>query len=383
MTYVTLSSSSSLHRYPTNYGGDFTVELKNSLNFTSNFEVALSEILYRKNWATLQASQNFILLEFAKDFKLYEWLNTYIYEPYKNDELYVNLKDSTKKVLLVLPIATETNSRTFLEALSIATLVCIGGGYARWFMVGKFMSVNIIKHGSVDVLELSPKLKQVVMEDVDIELKIADKFHKWSMSNDIFTMDWRPAPLTESIKIELPTEYYGSSQQVIASLQMALEEKGVKELKIELLASGKARIMELLANGYRISISPILQSVLGFTAATKQYFKEDYSFSNNLQSWTGQKTVEIMRMTESLWIHCDIIKAQNMGDDWSRVLRIIPSIGSPNETTAVTFNNPHYLPLAYNQISNIRIRIFNSQHGVIVPFESDVIIKLHFKEYKL
>ena len=97
MTYVTLSSSSSLHRYPNNFGGDFTIELKNSLNFTSNFEVALSEVLYRKNWATLQASQNYILLEFAKDFTLYEWLNTYVYEPYANNELYVNLRGSDKK----------------------------------------------------------------------------------------------------------------------------------------------------------------------------------------------------------------------------------------------------------------------------------------------
>ena len=54
--YLTLPSDSSLHRYPDNTGGDFTVVLPCTLHLSSlNWEVGLSEIIFSQDWFTLIA----------------------------------------------------------------------------------------------------------------------------------------------------------------------------------------------------------------------------------------------------------------------------------------------------------------------------------------
>lgn len=85
------------------------------------------------------------------------------------------------------------------------------------------------------------------------------------------------------------------------------------------------------------------------------------------------------RKTELLFIYCDIIQQRMVGSQYSKVLKIIPTMSYPEQV--FRFGVIEYVGVCDNYIPSISIKITNQQ-GVQIKFGESVLptlITLHFK----
>lgn len=423
--YITLTSAANLDSYPLNNGGDFTVQLREPLHLNSNYEVALAQILYRKNWATLQADQNFIILEHITDIEnrlkqhlLWQWLNVELSKLWQSRNLFMYLKsNANRKSFIHMP--AEMTHLNLLNTLNMATqrLLVPTTTTAKlssfWKVISdqkliKFSTKNLLKDEDIksgDQLVLSDDLVKLLSNDRPIALSSSTE---WSISNKYFFENWSTAKVLETSDItrtliSLPTKHYSSEVEVIATLNHEME-KHAPNLSI-IMNDMKHSHFVLKANSldytiwFRIHLSIALAEVLGFSRdqldhghylKTADIINDPINKINSLLPtkyelgnvfvFESSQEVGIQRITEALWIHCNIVQAQAVGDTWKPLLHIVPSIGGKNETTELNFNPPHYIPLSLYHINSIRIQIFNTYGAQTIPFQSDVIIKLHIRE---
>ena len=426
--YVTLRSSSSLRQYPDNRGGCFTVQLKDAIHLNARYEVALSEVIYCKNWSSIQSEENFIIFnkidnydELENELHSLNYLNNYLHTPLNKGEFYITLfinEEIDNRQTLESKDNIE-NIDEFVNALNKTTLEMVKNNFAKWTITERYTSLNIHMQDNIlqkiqnSYIELSPKLAALLntqrrilpLETVDGIFKFTF-FQRWTTNPRLF-QNWQNTEMHSTVlnshltnkKINLPTEFYAGPQELVARLQQKIIQHEANGITVDLLSSGHVSLSYNTKSEHEwsnISISTTLATILGFTQ--KQMVDAggplEISNENNITQlpkrtsykpkwkYVGDQKANITNFAESICVYTDIIQPQLMGDDWGRIIRIIPSVGSPNKTTAVTFSKPHYVPLAYFHINSISIRLFNSNSNVVIPIESEVIVKLHFRERK-
>lgn len=86
---------------------------------------------------------------------------------------------------------------------------------------------------------------------------------------------------------------------------------------------------------------------------------------------------------QSLFIYCDIIDYQFVGDSFVPLLRTVVVDNSYLKTAWVHYDNPHYLNVNKSEISSIKVQI-RDDNGNKIRFENGKIIaKLHFRPKQL
>jgi hypothetical protein len=90
---------------------------------------------------------------------------------------------------------------------------------------------------------------------------------------------------------------------------------------------------------------------------------------------------ELLNFYDYMYVYCDIIQYQRIGDQYGQLLRTITKTSDFNKTIEKIFIHPHYLPVSNSIINTINIRITDPS-GNQVKFgniNSKVIAKLHFR----
>ena len=81
-----------------------------------------------------------------------------------------------------------------------------------------------------------------------------------------------------------------------------------------------------------------------------------------------------------LYVYCDIIQSQYVGDALVPLLRIVPVEGKDGERFSKSFIRPQYLPVSRKQFETIEVNI-KPDTGEFVPFEfGRVLLPLHFRQ---
>ena len=105
----------------------------------------------------------------------------------------------------------------------------------------------------------------------------------------------------------------------------------------------------------------------------------------------GGKEVKITKSTVSpyvadllgsmtLYIYCDIVQPQVVGDTNAKLLRSVPVQGKMGDVVTKTFTNIQYVPVQTKSFEDIEI-ILRDDAGNPVPFErGKVFVTLHFKQ---
>lgn len=83
---------------------------------------------------------------------------------------------------------------------------------------------------------------------------------------------------------------------------------------------------------------------------------------------------------ESLFIYCDIIEGQFVGDVQVPLLRIVNVTGNRLDIVDRSYDNPHYCRVLQKDIESIEISINNDFSQKILFEFGKVIVKLHFKK---
>ena len=125
-----------------------------------------------------------------------------------------------------------------------------------------------------------------------------------------------------------------------------------------------------LQNNAEFSFSDI-GTMLGFTA------EQPIS-----KTTTAEREADLEQGFHDLFIYCDMIQAQYVGDALVPLLRIVLVEGSDGQRISKSFLRPQYVPVSRKQFETIEVNI-KRDTGESVPFEfGKVLLTLHFRQSK-
>ena len=132
--------------------------------------------------------------------------------------------------------------------------------------------------------------------------------------------------------------------------------------------SGRVHIE--IKNGAKVAFLDDLAAIMGF----------EVPFQRAIDKTTkSPRVADVNAGLYSLFVYCDSIQAQLIGDTEVPLLRIVPVQGKHGDMITHTFQNLQYLPVATKQFNTIEINI-KTDTGEKVPFESGMLITtLHFR----
>ena len=84
-----------------------------------------------------------------------------------------------------------------------------------------------------------------------------------------------------------------------------------------------------------------------------------------------------------MFVYCDIIKHQYVGDVSKQLLRVV-FVNNNENSQCKTYDSPHYVPVTKNYIDSIQITIKDSFNDLFkfISGSELVLVKLHFRPRK-
>jgi len=98
------------------------------------------------------------------------------------------------------------------------------------------------------------------------------------------------------------------------------------------------------------------------------------------QTSTAKRESDLDHGFHDLYIYCDIIQPQYVGDALVPLFRIVPVEGKDGQRVNKSFLHPQYVPVSRKQFEMIKV-IIKRDIGETVPFEfGRVLLTLHFRQ---
>ena len=95
---------------------------------------------------------------------------------------------------------------------------------------------------------------------------------------------------------------------------------------------------------------------------------------------TAERAVDLEHGFHDLYVYCDIVQSQYVGDALVPLIRIVPVEGKDGERISKSFIRQQYLPVSRKQFETIEVNI-KRDTGEFVPFEfGRVLLTLHFRQ---
>ena len=178
--------------------------------------------------------------------------------------------------------------------------------------------------------------------------------------------------------LEIQAGYYSKVDDVIEALHQTLKEHEPQALNSISFSYSKisGKVTVTLKNGAEVAFDDDIAAILGFETSSDPDTKM-------LSSTTTSKyAANVSGGIYSLYVYCDIIQSQVVGDSQVPLLRIVPIDGQHGEVLTRSFQTPQYYPLSRKQFDTIEIDI-NDDTGSHPSFEyGKVLITLHFRSVK-
>ena len=163
--------------------------------------------------------------------------------------------------------------------------------------------------------------------------------------------------------------YYQSMQEVIKAANKALFRNVSDNIKLTYNAfTGKVTVQ--IKNGFQFAVMKQLSIILGFGG-------KDVI----LKKTTESPYVADLTTISTIYVYCDIVEPQIVGDTSAQLLKSIPAEGRFGDIIAKTFTNIQYLPIRTKSFEAVEVLLRNDT-GDPVPFErGKVVITLHFRKH--
>lgn len=190
---------------------------------------------------------------------------------------------------------------------------------------------------------------------------------------------------------------YEDVPQLIAEFEQQLEEVlGADQNKIRFRYLPTRHVKIYITNDSALQLSQNLAEVLGFGETCNENNNDEYLRFRpvtKLMYTIGHDEIcdvqgsiikspfvaDVHRNRRTLFVHCDIIKSQLVGDLYIPLLRTIAIQGRTDEVVSVSFPNIHYMGIERSTFQVIEVHI-TDEIGRNIPFQQGrVIVELHFK----
>jgi hypothetical protein len=235
--------------------------------------------------------------------------------------------------------------------------------------------------------------KSLQLDVTEWEVGLAEFIYPitWNNVKDA-TFDYRKLDggVWKEVDCAVPDGRYHSCQHLTDTLQKelgdCLEEQSDKIQVGYLDLERKTKVY--LAENYRLDLSQPLSEALGFgdTKRTRlcNYGNGRYELRDETTYIDGETIIspyvaDVDRSLRTLYIHCDVVQPQLVGDMYVPLLRTVAVKGTTGQVVAEKFNNIHYMSIERSTFQEIEIHITDDT-GKNIPFEQGrVIVKLHFR----
>ena len=163
--------------------------------------------------------------------------------------------------------------------------------------------------------------------------------------------------------------YYTSVPELIKTINAAMK-KELKNNNVVLsynLRTHKVKVT--LAPKHYILFRPQMARILGFGGDDIKILKSK-----------GSPYVAELQTITSIYVYCNIVQPQIVGNTTVPLLRTIPVTGNPSDVITKTFTNIQYVPVQTKSFEDIEI-LLRTDTGDPVPFErGKVIATLYFRK---
>ena len=163
--------------------------------------------------------------------------------------------------------------------------------------------------------------------------------------------------------------YYQSMQDFVKAVNKALARNVNDNIKLTYnTLNGKVTVQ--VKKGYQLGLIGRMSIILGFGDTDLKIITKT----------TVSPFVTDLTVVSTIYVYCDIVEPQVVGDTSAQLLKSIPAEGKFGDVIAKTFTNIQYVPVQTKSFENVEVLLRNDT-GDPVPFErGKVIITLHFKQ---
>ena len=196
------------------------------------------------------------------------------------------------------------------------------------------------------------------------------------------------------IAVKIPPGYYGNIESMINAIEKALAAwtiPGDKSTENPSIRS-EISLTKLVQLSYdttyqktklKLDTTAIKGVVLGSTLQYMLGFGGEWSHSFNKSLVYSTYPPDLTAGFNTLFVYCNIIQPQIVGNTLAPLLRTVPISGSFGSSVSSVFLSPHYIPLRNKSFETVEISIKDDQNHPIEFNFGKVILKLHFKKKEL
>ena len=217
-------------------------------------------------------------------------------------------------------------------------------------------------------------LPQSIMLSGDWEVALTDIHypHTWNnVQGDFWNRFYLRKPKLDGMwePLIVPPGHYSSITDVIAKVNEVVSEDDRFKDDVQFSFDTQNRKVTVhLQNDTEVYFSDIRQ-MLGFSSNTR-------ISSTSIAA----READLEQGFHDLYVYCDIIQVQFVGDALVPLLRIVPVEGVDGQRISKSFERPHYLPVSRREFETIEVNI-KRDTGESVPFElGKVLLTLHFRQ---
>ena len=167
----------------------------------------------------------------------------------------------------------------------------------------------------------------------------------------------------------IPSGYYASIEAILSKMQELVDNEKRFNDDVRFSYDTLSRKVTVhLQNNAELFFGDV-GYVLGFSP------KEGIS-----QTSIAEREADLDHGFHDLYVYCDIIQPQYVGDALVPLLRFVPVEGKDGQRVSKSFLRPQYVPVSRKQFESIEVNI-KRDTGETVPFEfGRVLLTLHFPQ---
>ena len=192
-----------------------------------------------------------------------------------------------------------------------------------------------------------------------------------------------PNPAIRPVYIAtVPPGYYDTREQFVKVVATAVNEAftttdAKHRIKVEYDAIHRRVCLTIPSVVYSLTVGQKLQYMLGLSSG---HIATDLSKSQTIVK--SQSPIDLRGGFDSMYVYCDIVEPQIVGDCLTPLLRVVNVEGSHDDVLVKSFDFPHYVPVSKRELSTIEINIKDDANRFVGFRYGKVVVKLHFRKRK-
>jgi hypothetical protein len=179
----------------------------------------------------------------------------------------------------------------------------------------------------------------------------------------------------------IPSGSYETTEALLEAVNHQLDQslgiEGYFDKDVQLRYDTIKRRVDLICSDLvlKIAIGEKLRYMLGLDKQRREHWL-------NPRHLAAKYPVDLRGGFDALYVYCDLVSNQVVGDVLVPLLRVINIEGQHDDIVAKTYNNPHYVPVVKQEFNTIEISIKDDTNQSVRFMSGKVVVKLHFRKRK-